>query len=342
MLNGVLDDHIVVYGKGLVHMLDFRIHTFLCVCRHMNYTKAAAELQITQPAVSQHIRHLEKEYQTKLFDYTGKRLELTQAGQILLNAATTISHDNVMLKQRLQDLQQTNKSVAFGATHTIGEFEIIDRLADFLHEHADVNIRMKIADTDKLLKAVDEGIIDFAIVEGFFDQDQYETLLFSNEPLIAVCGPDYDAPSEMYLADLMRYRLIVREKSAGTRELLEREGMDKRARLILCGHEHMDRYLEPERVDGICFNFGYLPGGDHELATRADTSVKAVDTGLALLKRGGVMALCIYSGGDTGYEEKEKILEYLKALDEKRYLVIMNSFYNRKKDPPLPVFVVKK
>ena len=191
-------------------MLDFRIHTFLCVCRHMNYTKAAAELQITQPAVSQHIRHLEKEYQTKLFDYTGKRLELTQAGQILLNAATTISHDNVMLKQRLQDLQQNNKSVAFGATHTIGEFEIIDRLADFLHEHADVNIRMKIADTDKLLKAVDEGIIDFAIVEGFFDQDQYETLLFSNEPLIAVCGPDYDAPSEMSLADLMRYRLIVR------------------------------------------------------------------------------------------------------------------------------------
>lgn len=54
------------------------------------------------------------------------------------------------------------------------------------------------------------------------------------------------------------------------------------------------------------------------------------------------MALCIYSGGDTGYEEKDKILEYLKTLDEKRYLVIVNSFYNRRKDPPLPVFVVKK
>lgn len=60
-----------------------------------------------------------------------------------------------------------------------------------------------------------------------------------------------------------------------TRELLEREGMDKRARLILCGHEHMDRYLEPERVDGICFNFGYLPGGDHRIATRPETSVAA-------------------------------------------------------------------
>lgn len=47
-------------------MLDFRIHTFLCVCRHMNYTRAAAELHITQPAVSQHIRYLEREYGAKL------------------------------------------------------------------------------------------------------------------------------------------------------------------------------------------------------------------------------------------------------------------------------------
>lgn len=54
-----------------------------------------------------------------------------------------------------------------------------------------------------------------------------------------------------------------------TGSLLETEGMSGRARLILCGHEHMDRYLEPERVDGICFNFGYLPGGDHRIATQA-------------------------------------------------------------------------
>lgn len=203
-------------------MLDFRIHTFLCVCRHMNYTKAAAELQITQPAVSQHIRHLEKEFQTKLFMYTGKRLELTKAGQILLNSAMTIRHDNVMLKQRMHDLQQSNTSLIFGATHTIGEFEIIDKLADYLHANKTMNIRMKIADTDELLKAVDEGNIDFAIVEGFFEQGLYETLLFSNEPLIAVCGTAYEVPPVLSLSELQQQRIIVREKSAGARELLER------------------------------------------------------------------------------------------------------------------------
>lgn len=79
-------------------MLDFRIHTFLCVCRHMNYTRAAAELHITQPAVSQHIRYLEREYGAKLFSYKGKHLQLTQAGHILWNAATAISHDDTLLK----------------------------------------------------------------------------------------------------------------------------------------------------------------------------------------------------------------------------------------------------
>lgn len=127
-----------------------------------------------------------------------------------------------------------------------------------------------------------------------------------------------------------------------TDQLLRKNQMRERASLYLESHANMDRYAQAQSADGIFFNFGYLPGGDHALATRPDTSVEAVKKGLEILKKGGVMALCIYSGGDTGYEEKEKILEYLKTLDEKRYLVIVNSFYNRKKDPPLPVFVVKR
>ena len=117
--------------------------------------------------------------------------------------------------------------------------------------------------------------------------------------------------------------------------------MDKRARLILCGHEHMDRYLEPESVDGICFNFGYLPGGDHRIATRPETSVAAVEQGLKLLKPGGMMSLCIYSGGDSGYEEKDGVLAYLRTLDSQRYLVICSEYYNRPNHPPIPVLIVR-
>lgn len=127
-----------------------------------------------------------------------------------------------------------------------------------------------------------------------------------------------------------------------TDRLLREQGVRDRAELYLDSHVHMDRYMSPESADGIYFNFGYLPGGDHRLATRGETSVKAIDVGLTLLKKKGVMALCIYSGGDTGFEERDMILKHLKQLDEKEYLVILNCFYNRKNDPPMPVFVVKK
>ena len=64
-------------------MLDFRMEKFLAVCRYMNFTRAAEKLNITQPAVSQHIRFLEKHYNTKLFRYEGKKLELTEKGRRL-------------------------------------------------------------------------------------------------------------------------------------------------------------------------------------------------------------------------------------------------------------------
>ena len=86
-------------------MLDFRIDTFLSVCRHMSYTKAAEELHITQPAVSQHIHCLEMDYHAKLFRYAGKKLSLTDAGSLLLNTAITMKHDDVHLRDQLHQLQ---------------------------------------------------------------------------------------------------------------------------------------------------------------------------------------------------------------------------------------------
>ena len=103
----------------------------------------------------------------------------------------------------------------------------------------------------------------------------------------------------------------------------------------------MASYAKEDSVSCIMFNFGYLPGGDHSKATKAASSLAAIETGLKLLKKRGLMSLCIYSGGDTGYEEKEALLSYLKELDSKKWLVLVNSYYNRKNDPPLPVFVIR-
>ena len=97
--------------------------------------------------------------------------------------------------------------------------------------------------------------------------------------------------------------------------------------VILSGHENMARYIKE--------------AGDHAMATKGETSIAAMEAGLALLKAGGIMSLCIYSGGDSGFEEKDAVLAWLRTLDSKRFLVIVSEYYNRPNHPPIPAFVVK-
>ncbi len=122
---------------------------------------------------------------------------------------------------------------------------------------------------------------------------------------------------------------------------LSSAGLLSRVRLIHDGHENLARYAAPETVSCIVFNLGYLPGGDHRIATHADTTLSAIESGLPLLKRQGLMSLCVYRGGDTGFEEHEQVFRYLKTLDPRKYLVIVSSYYNRPNTPPDAVLIIR-
>lgn len=128
---------------------------------------------------------------------------------------------------------------------------------------------------------------------------------------------------------------------AHTRERLLRECPFQNWELALDSHEHMDSYAAPESASCIVFNFGYLPGGSHALSTQAASSIRALRVSLSLLKKGGILSLCIYSGGDTGFEERDAVLDWLLHLDSRKYLVIKSEYYNRPNHPPIPVLVVK-
>lgn len=126
-----------------------------------------------------------------------------------------------------------------------------------------------------------------------------------------------------------------------TKEKLIKEECSENYELVLASHERMEEYAEKESVSCITFNLGYLPGGDHTKATKGESSIRAIGTGLELLKKKGLMTVCIYSGGDSGFEEKDAVLSYIKGLDSKKYLVIVSEYANRPNNPPIPVLIVK-
>lgn len=126
-----------------------------------------------------------------------------------------------------------------------------------------------------------------------------------------------------------------------TRERLQKAAAPENYTLLLESHSHMRQYARPETVSCIVFNLGYLPGGDHSKATKSNTSITAMEQGLFLLKKGGLLSLCIYSGGDSGFQERDDVLTWLKQLDPHKYLVIRSDYYNRPNNPPIPVLIIK-
>ena len=229
-------------------MLDFRTDTFLTVCKTMNFTAAARELHITQPAVSQHIHFLENEYQTTLFEYHNKQLSLTPAGEVLKRRLTSMKNDEKNIQLEIRSLSNRIESLSIGVTMTIGEYAIVDRLASFLLNHPHMNIHLHYGNTALLLGLLDAGEIDMAIIEGNYPKEHYAHKKYSTEDYIAVCAAKHQFVSgtPSTVSDLIKERLIVRKAGSGTRNILEENLLARGLRISNFTH-----YIEVENMHTI-------------------------------------------------------------------------------------------
>lgn len=229
-------------------MLDFRIETFLTVCRTMNFTTAAKQLNITQPAVSQHIHYLEEEYGIPLFIYQSKRLFLTESGDLLRKRLLTMKNDEKAIKEELKNSCLETESLSIGVTMTIGEYAIVDKLSDFLTRHPKTNIHIHYGNTSQLLHLLDNGQIHLAIVEGNYPKENYTWKKYSSEDYIAVCAASHNflAGHPHTLSDLVQERLLLREEGSGTRNILEQSLIARGLRISDFSH-----YAEIENMHTI-------------------------------------------------------------------------------------------
>ncbi len=204
-------------------MLDFRMDTFLAVCQEMNFTRAAQSLGLTQPAVSQHIRHLEEEYGAPLFIRDKKKLSLTPAGEILRSALETMRSDEYTLKERIQNSLVEKRTLTFGVTMTIGEYAAVPALAQLIKKYPNIDLHVRYGNTQTLLSDLKQGKMDFAVVEGYFQADDYDTYIYRNEAYIAVAAARHQFKKPIrFLKDLTGERLLTREHGSGTRAILSK------------------------------------------------------------------------------------------------------------------------
>ena len=125
-----------------------------------------------------------------------------------------------------------------------------------------------------------------------------------------------------------------------TKKRLNDAGLLNRAELILDGHQNIAKYAAPG-LKAVMFNLGYLPKGDHHIGTRAETTIAALESSLMLLCKEGIVMLVIYYGGDSGFDEKNAVMAYLKNLDCKKYAVLVHDFVNQVNCPPIAVCIEK-
>ncbi len=127
-----------------------------------------------------------------------------------------------------------------------------------------------------------------------------------------------------------------------TRQRLEKHGYGAVGRVVQDSHANLARYVQPGTVDAVMFNLGYLPGGDHSIFTQKEISIPAMRTALSLLKQGGVMTVCVYSGGAQGTQERDAVLHFFEQLPKTQYEITIRDFKEQAGLPPIPVCVRKK
>ncbi len=262
-------------------MLDYKVITFLKVCDTLNFTKAAEDLHITQPAVSRHIHCLEDECKVKLFTYKKKKITLTPAGEKLRHYATAMENDESILMATLAQAGEQRKRLRFGTTKTVGDFAIAKPLGAYMEAHKDTDIHMIVANTEELLNDLRSGNIHIALVEGNFNSKEFESEKFSTEEFIPVCASGHsfiNDPKE--LKDLLGEVLLIREPGSGTRDILEKNlisrniSVDNFARTVEIGSMHV--ILQLVSADfGI--SFMYKAAAEAELENRDIRELKLSD-----------------------------------------------------------------
>jgi DNA-binding transcriptional LysR family regulator len=204
-------------------MADRRLQVFHTVARLLSFTKAAETLHMTQPAVTFQVRQLEEYFNTRLFDRTHNRISLTDAGNLVYKYADRIFELYNEMEHSVREMTgEISGALTIGASTTIAEYMLPSLLGDFKAKYPEVNIHLKVSNTDGIVSMVENNIIDLGVVEAPVGNKNLVVESCSPDRLVAIVPPSHPEAKRQSLtyADLHKYPFICREEGSGTREVI--------------------------------------------------------------------------------------------------------------------------
>lgn len=206
-------------------MFDYRLKVFYAVANRLSFTKAANELNISQPAVTKHIKEIENQLNTKLFDRKGTTIQLTESGKILFVYAEKSRQLYRDLEFAISQLNKQEKGkLKIGASTTIAQYILPEILAKFSSYYKDINIELVTHNSEDISTLLKNGQIDLGIVEGESKSSYFDYQKFKRDEIVLVCKADHRLANKNFkIKDLYDIDLIVREQGSGTQEFIQNQ-----------------------------------------------------------------------------------------------------------------------
>jgi DNA-binding transcriptional LysR family regulator len=202
-------------------VIDPKLYTLLAVLEHKSYTRAAEHLSLTQPAVTQHIKQLERELGIKIFNRAGNEIKPTEQGEIVISYARRNIALYQRMEQNIRDAHRRIRRLTVGITHTAESNAVAEVLGKYCYEHPGTSITIVTGSISDLYDMLKNYELDLAVVEGKVQDNSINSLLLDTDSLMLVVSNNSPLAqkSMVTIEDLKKEPLILRRPSSGTRNL---------------------------------------------------------------------------------------------------------------------------
>ncbi len=205
-------------------MSDRRLKVFHAVAKLLSFTKAAEALHMTQPAVTFQVRQLEEYFNTRLFDRTHNKVNLTPAGNKVYEFADRIFDLYDEMENSVRELTgEISGALTIGASTTIAEYMLPTLLGQFKAKYPEINIRLKVSNTEGIVSMVEHNVIDLGVVEASVSNKNLIVEACHDDQLVVVTPPNHEMAKRqgaVKAEDLKAFPFICREEGSGTREVI--------------------------------------------------------------------------------------------------------------------------